>query len=173
MILGVALAGSAALAAFGDKASTTDAAEAVSRAARTSHLPAKRENAARAAEPSILRLMPRDALNGESDNAFKTDEKNVFASQDWTPPPPPPAPAPPPPPPAPPSAPPLPFTYIGKSIENGTWEVYLGRDDRAYVVREKSVIEDTYRVDAIAPPVLVVTYLPLNQAQQISIGVFE
>ena len=35
------------------------------------------------------------------------------------------------------------------------------------------VIDGAYRVDAIAPPTLKLTYLPLNQVQQLNIGVFE
>jgi hypothetical protein len=41
------------------------------------------------------------------------------------------------------------------------------------VVRDKTVIDGTYRVDTIAPPVLTLTYLPLNQVQQLNIGVFD
>jgi hypothetical protein len=40
-------------------------------------------------------------------------------------------------------------------------------------VRDKTVIDGTYRVDAIAPPNLTLTYLPLNQVQQLNIGVFD
>ncbi|WP_413345644.1 hypothetical protein [Massilia sp. CT11-108] len=76
--------------------------------------------------------------------------------------------------PTPPTAPPLPFTFIGKSVGDGAWEVYLARGDRTYVVREKgAVIDGTYRVESIAPPVLTLTYLPLNQVQQLNIGVFD
>jgi hypothetical protein len=118
----------------------------------------------------ILALVPRETLIGDSDEQFRQAENGVFGRQDWTPPPPPP-PAPPPPPP--PSAPPLPFTFIGKSVADGAWEVYLARGDRTYVVRDKAVIDGTYRVDAIAPPVLTLTYLPLNTVQQLNIGVFD
>jgi len=122
------------------------------------------------------RGMPRDALIGESGTLFGQGQNGAgpFAHQDWTPPPPPPQPAPPPPPPPPPTAPPLPFTFIGKSVSDGVWEVYLARGARTYVVREKgAVIDGTYRVDAITPPVLTLTYLPLNQVQQLNIGVFD
>jgi hypothetical protein len=78
-----------------------------------------------------------------------------------------------PPPPPPPGAPPLPFSFIGKALEGGTWEVYLARADKTYVVQAKTVIDGMYRVDAIAPPVLTLTYLPLNQVQQLNIGAFD
>lgn len=91
----------------------------------------------------------------------------LFQNQSWNPPPPPPPkPAPPPPP----SAPALPFTYIGKQIEENKWQVFLARDDRTYVVAENTVIDETYRVNSIKPPILSLTYLPMNQVQTLPIG---
>jgi hypothetical protein len=96
----------------------------------------------------------------------------LFGSHSWTPPPPPPPPAPrvvaaPPPKP---TAPPLPFTYIGKKLENGNWEAYLARGTETYIVHNKTVIDDTYRAELIAPPSLTITYLPLKQVQTLTIG---
>jgi hypothetical protein len=196
LVLGAALAGAALLAIFGDRSSDTEVAEAVERApgARTSAqaqvqgqvqapmpvaaapVPAGGDPAGKAANaggPRVLALVPREALVGDSDEQFGQGDNPVFGRQDWTPPPPPPAPPAPAPPPPPPSAPPLPFTFIGKSVADGAWEVYLSRGDRTYVVRDKTVIDGTYRVDTIAPPVLTLTYLPLNQVQQLNIGVFD
>ncbi len=185
LAMGAALAGAALLVLFGDRTPDTEVAEAVERApAARAAQPAAASPAAAAPVPvraaaaataggsaaPILALVPRETLIGDSDTQFRQGENGVFGRQDWTPPPPPPAPAPPPPPP---SAPPLPFTFIGKSVADGTWEVYLARGDRTYVVRDKTLIDGTYRVDAIAPPVLTLTYLPLNQVQQLNIGVFE
>jgi hypothetical protein len=188
MLMGAALAGAALLVVFGDKSPDAGVAEPVERAPAQARLqappaavstPAAPAVAATAATtPSaaakrgspILALVPREILIGDSDAQFRQGENVVFGSKDWTPPPPPPAPAPPPPPP---SAPPLPFTFIGKSVAGGTWEVYLARGDRTYIVRDKAVIDGTYRVDAIAPPLLTLTYLPLNTVQQLNIGVFD
>jgi hypothetical protein len=125
---------------------------------------------------AILALVPRDALIGDSDARFGQVQNGAggegapFGRHDWTPPPPPPQPAPPPPPP---TAPPLPFTFIGKSVADGVWEVYLARGERTYVVHDKETIDGAYRVDAIAPPVMTLTYLPLKQIQQLNIGVFD
>lgn len=189
LVLGAALAVAALLAVFGDKSPDGAVAEAVDRAPAprpapnaptaaaivTSPAPAPARAPAAAAGTgaageTILALVPREILIGDGDTQFRQDGQGVFGRQDWTPPPPPP-PAPPPPPP--PSAPPLPFTFIGKSVADGAWEVYLARGDRTYVVRDKTVIDGTYRVDAIAPPVLTLTYLPLNTVQQLNIGVFD
>lgn len=166
LVLAAALAGAAALAAFGDNSPGGDVVEPVVRTAP----PARASRAAaRHDEPAqVLRLVPRDTLLGEGE--FKEGGEDVFGRQDWNPPPPPPARLPPPPPP---SAPPLPFTYLGKAVADGAWQVYLTRGDRAYVVREKDVVDGVYRVDAIAPPLVTFTYLPLNQVQQLNIGVFD
>jgi len=190
LLMGAALAGAALLAIFGDRSPGAEVAEAVERAPRprsaaaaesatpaatpAATLAATVAGARAAAEgpggPPVLALIPREALIGDGDAGFRHGEHGVFGRQDWTPPAPPPQPAPPP---APPSAPPLPFTFIGKAVANGAWEVYLTRGDRTYVVRDNSLIDGTYRVDAIAPPLLTLTYLPLNQVQQLNIGVFD
>jgi hypothetical protein len=195
-ILGLAFVGAALLVAFGDRTPAGGIAEPAERpraqaAPVRTPAPAPVRPAAAAAVPTaqpdktahagdagqaVLALVPRDVLIGDGDTAFGQGQKDAgpFAHQDWTPPPPPPPPPEPAPPPPPPAAPPLPFTFIGKSVADGTWEVYLARGDRTYVVREKGfVIDGTYRVDAIAPPVLTLTYLPLNQVQQLNIGVFD
>jgi hypothetical protein len=188
LVLGAALAGAALLVLFGERSPAPEVAEAVERApgprtaapaapvaasaaAPAAAIPAAASASAAAGNgPRILALVPRETLIGDSDEQFRQGENGVFGHQDWTPPPPPPPPAPPPPPP---SAPPLPYTFIGKSVADGAWEVYLARGDRTYVVRDKTVIDGTYRVDAIAPPLLTLTYLPLNTVQQLNIGVFD
>lgn len=115
--------------------------------------------------PVLLALLPREQLFAGARAESAADR--IFVSQSWTPPPPPP---PPPAPAPPPSAPPLPFTYLGKKIEDGKWEVYLARGEQTYVVREQSIIEGIYQVQAIAPPELSLTYLPLQQRQTMTIG---
>jgi hypothetical protein len=190
-ILALALVGAGLLVAFGDRTPAGGIAEPAERPAARAVLarppaptpasaptastpvaPAKTADAA-PAQP-VLALVPRDVLIGDGDAAFGQGGAGPFAHQDWTPPPPPPPPPQPAPPPPPPTAPPLPFTFIGKSVGNGAWEVYLARGDRTYVVREKGmVIDGTYRVESIAPPILTLTYLPLNQIQQLNIGVFD
>lgn len=70
-----------------------------------------------------------------------------------------------------PVAPPLPYLYMGKIIDKSGLAVFLTRDERAYVVHVGDVIDATYRVDAIAPPMLELTYLPLKEKQLLNIGV--
>lgn len=186
MLMGAALAGAAALVVFGDKSPDSTVAEAVDRkppraasapaAAATTVMaaPAAAPGAARPGETAILRLVPREELIGDAGEGSFKSKDGVFGGQSWNPPPPPPSaaelkPAPPPPP----TAPPLPFQYLGKAAADGQWEVYLGRGEQTFVVHKGSQIDGAYRVDAIAPPTLTITYLPMNQVQQLNIGVIE
>lgn len=167
---GTALAGAAALFIFGDNTPDSGVAEAVERAPVRSAQPAPVRAASiapGAPEPSILRVQERAGMLGDDDGA---QAGNVFGTQDWNPPP---AKLPPPAPPPPPTAPALPFTYLGKAVSDGALEVYLARSGTTYIVRDNMVIDGIYRVDAITPPTLTLTYLPLNQVQQINIGVLE
>jgi hypothetical protein len=178
LMMGAALLVAGGLAFFGDKTPTSDVAEAVERkpaavrAAPVAVAGDKQDKQAVAAEPGILRLQPRATLIGDSDESMGA-KGEVFGRQDWNPPPPPVAKQDKPPPPPPPTAPPLPFTYLGKAAEGGRWEVFLAIGDKTYVVTDKMVIDGIYRVDAIAPPNLTLTYLPLNQVQQLNIGVLD
>jgi hypothetical protein len=174
LLLGAGLAASAALLWFGDGAgqqAAPDVAEAVERApARPAPRPARASVPAPAAAPEtpILSVVARDALLGD-ESGESADGDGGFARRDWTPPAPPSAPAPVPAP----VAPPPPFAVIGKAVADGMWEVYLGQGERTHLVRIGTVIDGTWRVDAIAPPTLTLTYLPLNQVQQLNIGVFD
>ena len=165
MLAGVLGAG--ALLLFGERQPVADVAEAVERAvAPARHATAK----APAAQPAILALLPRSEVAGEDGDTFGGAD-GVFHSQNWNPPPKMVAVAAPPPPP--PMAPPLPFVYLGKAAADGAWEVFLSRADKTYIVRANTVIDGAYKVVTIAPPVMTLTYLPLNQVQQLNIGVSE
>jgi len=174
--MGGALALAAGLVVFGDNTPEDTLAEPAERGARTAATAPARSTAVAVARPvadtAIVRLVPRDELIGADGERFGEGEQALFARHDWTPPPPPPSNVPPPPPP-PPVAPPLPFKYIGKSLQDGVWEIYLARNDRTYLVRDGATIDGAYRVDAIRPPTLTLTYLPLDQVQQLNIGVFD
>lgn len=69
-----------------------------------------------------------------------------------------------------PTAPPLPFIYLGKLLENGQVTIFLARQDKNYSVREGDLIDDVYRVDAIKGPIVEMTYVPLKMKQTLFIG---
>ena len=159
--------GAGALLLFGERQPVAEVAEAVERAVAPARHSAARPEAA---QPAILALLPRSEVAGEDGDTFGGAD-GVFHSQNWNPPPKMVAVAAPPPPP--PMAPPLPFVYLGKAAADGAWEVFLSRADKTYIVRANTVIDGAYKVAAIAPPVMTLTYLPLNQVQQLNIGVSE
>ncbi|SFL85037.1 hypothetical protein [Rugamonas rubra] len=195
VLMGVALVGAAGLLLWGDPTPSGELAEPAPRHAApaaaangngngdtgaadsAATTPAATRNAragaaaADATTTAILALLPRAQLLGEAGEGFGADGA-VFQGQNWNPPPPP-VKAERPPPPPPPTAPPLPFTILGKAVSAGAWEVFLARGDKTYVARLNEVIDGTYRVDRIAPPLLMLTYLPLNQTQQVNIGVSD
>lgn len=70
----------------------------------------------------------------------------------------------------PPSAPTLPFVYLGKMIYDGATTVFLASQDRNFTVKEGDVIDGSYRVDSIKGPLLTLTYLPLDTQQTMHIG---
>jgi hypothetical protein len=77
--------------------------------------------------------------------------------------------APPPPPPAP-RAPPLPFTYLGKAVEQGKVTVFLSRGDNTYIARAGDTLDGQYRVERVDQGMVVFRYLPLGQRQQLALG---
>jgi hypothetical protein len=66
--------------------------------------------------------------------------------------------------------PPLPFTYMGKMLEDGETVVFLTRGDRNYLARKGATLDGQYRVDAIGPRTMVLTYLPAKAKQSLAIG---
>lgn len=67
-----------------------------------------------------------------------------------------------------PSAPALPFKYLGKAIEDGKLEVFLARGDDSYSVRAGQKIDD-YRVDKVTEKSITFTYLPMKTKQTLDI----
>jgi hypothetical protein len=69
-----------------------------------------------------------------------------------------------------PTAPPLPFTVLGKKLENGAWEVYIARGDQTWIASPGTLIDNDYRVEQIGPGSMSLTYLPLNEKQTLQTG---
>jgi hypothetical protein len=106
--------------------------------------------------------------------ADQTAAGSLFAAHSWYVPPPPPPPAPvvtaPVAPPKP-TAPPLPFTFMGSYTPNGSPAVFfLTNGDKVYDVHLGDTLDNTYTVDEFKNGQLVFTYKPLNQQQQLSTG---
>jgi hypothetical protein len=71
--------------------------------------------------------------------------------------------------PAPPTAPPLPFVYVGRVTQDGKTEVYVLRGEELIDVVPGRKIDDEYRVDAISESSISFTYLPLKMRQSLEL----
>ena len=164
------LIGSAALiaawVAFGPK--EPDAVEP----ARASSVTTAHTSRAAAAATAVP--VARSLLQVAHRVADATASGSLFATHSWYVPPPPPPPAPvvtaPVVPPKP-TAPPLPFSFMGSYTPNGSPEVFfLTNGDKVYDVHVGDTIDNTYTIDSFNNGQLVFTYKPLNQQQQLSTG---
>lgn len=119
---------------------------------------------------SVATASPASPVNPVTGTATRLPpaSADLFAVRGWQPP------APPPPPPAvapPPVAPPLPFRYLGRLEDGGAIAVFLveGNQPHARVLRQGDV-SGPYRVDEVTAEGMRLTYLPLNQSQQLLFG---
>ena len=160
-ILGAALLLTVAATASVNKQDDGDIAVVRHGIAKVGEPQQKRERLA-VAEPSadnLVEKLKRPAL--------PETVKDMFPPKSWyvPPPPPPPGIA------VRPSAPPLSFHCIGKMVDaDNRAAVFLERQNRIFIVREGDAIDGNYRVDAIAPPVMTLTYIPLDEKQTMQIG---
>ena len=166
-LLAAMLLASAALAVWGDRTPTGGPlgpmASGVVSASR-SEVPAR---ATRPDVPGVPELQPREGLVGGADASAATARAapSLFAGRDAVAAPAPAASAP-----SAPVAPPLPFTYVGKQVQDEVWQVFLQRDGGdAIVVKEGDELAGLYRIESIRPPSMVLLYLPLHQAQALVI----
>jgi len=67
-------------------------------------------------------------------------------------------------------APALPFTYVGKLVENNTVKVFLLEDQRLHIVKKGEKIGENYQLKNVSDQQISWLYLPLNITQKMSIG---
>lgn len=72
-----------------------------------------------------------------------------------------------------PAAPPLPFTYMGRVVENGSEMIFLASAQHNYMAHIGDVLENNYRIDSIGNGQVLFTYLPLMMVQTLEIGESE
>ena len=96
----------------------------------------------------------------------------------------PPPPAPPPPatvprpvvaeaPPPKPVAPPLPFTFMGRLIDNGATTVFVSHNGNSLMLKQGDQAAELYRVEQISQSEVVFVYEPLAERQVLAIGVAQ
>jgi hypothetical protein len=71
---------------------------------------------------------------------------------------------------APPHAPPLPFKFIGRYVEDGQTSFFLQSREQDIVVKVGDTVEQIYRVEAMTATALTFTFIPLSQKQTLDIG---
>jgi hypothetical protein len=101
------------------------------------------------------RLSERPRVGGEV--------ADVFAARSWRKPEPAAAPERP-------SAPPLPFTYLGRLHTTDSDTAFVALGERNLVVRSGDVIQDTYRVERVAGSAVTFRHLPTGAQQTLAIG---
>ena len=75
--------------------------------------------------------------------------------------------------PAKPVAPKPPFTYMGLIEESGRTKVALAQGDQLLLVAKGEQFSGSYRLDEVSPDTIVVTYLPLEERQSLSMGALK
>jgi hypothetical protein len=69
-----------------------------------------------------------------------------------------------------PTAPPVPFKFVGLIEEKAAKPAaFIAKGDALFVVHVGDVVENTYRVESFNSAQVVVTYLPLKQRQTIEV----
>ena len=110
------------------------------------------------------------ALSRVSREPIENVEVDIFAARNWQPAPPPPQPVV-----APvesrPRVPSLPFVYAGQlgDPQTGKVIVYLTRGDTVYTAGAGDVLDEQYRLEAIADRQLTFVYLPTKEQQTLVI----
>lgn len=91
---------------------------------------------------------------------------DLFATRSWQPPPPSP------PPPPKPTAPPLPFKYAGKLIEDKTVRIFLSQGTATTLVKQGDQLGN-YDIERVTTSSVVLRYRPLQEQQTLNFGGFD
>ena len=68
-----------------------------------------------------------------------------------------------------PTAPPMPYRFSGKLMQDGKLEVFLSKGDSVVAVQQGETIEGGYRVESIGEEQITLTYLPLGKKETIPV----
>lgn len=149
-----------------NQAASADVVEVATKPSRAASAPSNAQAAPKPA--SAVKLADRQ-------KSIPATGGDAFGTLSWLPPPPPPPPPPAPAPapaPAVPTAPPLPFSFVGM-VERGAGQprAFLAKGDQLLVVSAGDVIDNNnYRIDSLSPTSVVLTYLPMGKQQTINVS---
>lgn len=133
---------------------------ATTRSVASSSTPANRRSSDTASE-AVAPLSFPESVTGDAVGEAQTIDP--FRNKSWVV-------APQPLPPAKSTAPPLPFQYLGKVIEDGGIRVFLNHQGQNLIVSAGDVINGLYTVVGIAGSQMTFLYQPLKEKQALSIG---
>jgi hypothetical protein len=71
---------------------------------------------------------------------------------------------------APVQAPPLPFKFIGRYVEDGQAKIFVQNQDQDFVLKVGDTIQQIYKVAAVSASTVTFVYLPLGQEQSLDLG---
>jgi hypothetical protein len=66
-------------------------------------------------------------------------------------------------------APPLPFKFVGKLVQEGRLSALLAKGDSVIPVKEGETLDGTYKLESIADTQITLVYLPLGQKQTLPV----
>jgi len=69
-----------------------------------------------------------------------------------------------------PTAPEVPFQFVGRLHDSRDLQVFLQEGEKLYVVRKGDVIDENWRVEGISDVELSFVYLPLHVSRTLSVG---
>ena len=110
--------------------------------------------------PSIAAAAPAEDEATDAPRAEAPPPVDPFRGKSWLPPPPPPPK---------PTAPPLPFQYLGHDVVDGDSRYFLARRDKYLTARIGDTLESQYRLEKAEGSRLVFVYQPLKERQFLAI----
>lgn len=163
LVLAVLLMGTLSAAAWvreGDKSGDSEIVEAPARKAATPK-PAASERSQPAADRVHLEKLHARAQAGKADDAFairswrkpppKVPAANVAVA------------------PTPPSAPPLPFAYLGRLETGDARQVFVTQGERNLILHEGDTLDSTYRVEKFSESGVTFLHMPTGIRQDLPI----
>jgi hypothetical protein len=69
-----------------------------------------------------------------------------------------------------PTAPPVPYRIAGQIVAQDGMRVVLSKGDRVFEVRQGETLDEGFRVDAISPHSVTLTYVPLGISQELPVA---
>jgi hypothetical protein len=165
--IGGALIAERVIALSGDSGDEVVAAVPAKRASAPTAPRTSAKTAGASASLRLDRLDDRQHALQDPDGADQPPPPGLFTSTNWAPPPPP---APPPEAAPAPVAPPFPYEYMGKLLEDGVLTAFFMQGNRVLSLKAGDTVDSVYRVDQMTGEQMNLTFLPLKQSQVVRLG---